>query len=99
MPRDENLSRPEKLSLSVSPEMASLLREAIQSGDYQSPPEILGEALRDWCLRREERRLAAEVLSQLWEEGVQSGAPEDGPAALAVLRGRLGLRGARGARA
>jgi antitoxin ParD1/3/4 len=42
------MSKLEKLSISLTPELASLVRSAVTGGDYASTSEVIREALRDW---------------------------------------------------
>ena len=42
----------ERLTITLSPEMASMVRHAVQSGEYVSNSEIMREALRYWSARR-----------------------------------------------
>ncbi len=42
----------EKLSIILTPEMASVVRQCDESGEYASSSEVIGEALRDWKLKR-----------------------------------------------
>jgi antitoxin ParD1/3/4 len=47
----------EKFSISLPPEMARIIHERVQTGEYASVSEVLREAMRAWLAR--ERRLAA----------------------------------------
>jgi antitoxin ParD1/3/4 len=47
----------EKLSITLPPEMARLIREKVSSGAYGSNSEVIRAALRGWFER--ERRIAA----------------------------------------
>ncbi|MGZ8362792.1 MAG: type II toxin-antitoxin system ParD family antitoxin [Caulobacteraceae bacterium] len=51
----------EKLSITITPEMAKTVRQSVQAGEYGSTSEVIREALRLWANEREERaeRLAA----------------------------------------
>lgn len=62
------MARAEKLSIALTPEMAELVRRAVDSGDYASASEVIREALRDWKTKR--------VFGQLWDEGLASGRAE-----------------------
>ena len=37
----------EKLSIALTPEMAAIVRQRVESGEYASSSEIIREALRD----------------------------------------------------
>ncbi len=42
----------EKMSVTLTPDLAALVREAVERGDYASPSEGIRDALRDWKLKR-----------------------------------------------
>ncbi len=71
----------EKLSVAVTPEMAALMREVVDAGEYASTSEVVRDALREWRTRRDERSRAVEELGRLWDEGIASGPMVDGEAA------------------
>jgi antitoxin ParD1/3/4 len=63
----------EKLSVALPADMAGLIRDAIESGDYATTGEVIREALRDW---EQKRRLAVredDQLRHLVGEGMESG--------------------------
>ena len=64
----------EKLSIALTPEFTSAIREAIASGDYASTSEVIRDALRAWKLHRRSQAIAVEELRRLWQEGLESGA-------------------------
>lgn len=68
----------EKLSVAVTPEMAALMRQAVESGEYASTSEVVRDAMREWRARRDERAKALEELGRLWDEGIASGPSVDG---------------------
>jgi antitoxin ParD1/3/4 len=59
----------EKISIALTPEMAGLVRRAVESGEYAST----SEALREWKQRRALRQQDIEELRRLWDEGLASG--------------------------
>ena len=63
----------EKVSIALTPEMATVVRQAVESGDYASNSEIVREALRDWKLKRALQQQEVEELRRLWQEGLHSG--------------------------
>ena len=63
----------EKVSIALTPEMATVVRQAVESGDYASNSEIVREALRDWKLKRALQQQEVEELRHLWQEGLHSG--------------------------
>lgn len=63
----------EKISIALTPDLAAMVQEAVESGGYASTSEVIREALRDW---REKRRLHEQQINEigrLWDEGIQSG--------------------------
>ncbi|MCL6708075.1 type II toxin-antitoxin system ParD family antitoxin [Pseudomonas sp. R2.Fl] len=67
------LSNVEKISVSLTPQHADLLRDAVNSGAYASGSEVIREALRDWSAKWLERRDDLARLQVLWAEGKASG--------------------------
>lgn len=45
----------ERLTVSLSGEIANTIREAVEAGDYASADDIVRSALQDWTLRRSHR--------------------------------------------
>ena len=75
----------EKLSIAVTPEMAALMREVVEAGEYASTSEVVRDALRDWEYRRKQRDQAIQELRLLIQEGIDSGPSVDGEQAMAQL--------------
>jgi antitoxin ParD1/3/4 len=67
------MAHAEKISVSVTPQQAELLRGAVESGAYNSSSEVIREAVRDWAAKWETRKNDIERLRQLWDEGKASG--------------------------
>lgn len=42
----------ERITITLTTEIAALVRGAVETGDYASSSEIIREALRDWRLKR-----------------------------------------------
>ena len=42
----------ERLTITLPPEMAAVVRQAVETGDYASSSEVIRAALRDWKLKR-----------------------------------------------
>lgn len=64
----------EKISISMSPQHAEILREAVESGAYASGSEVVREAMRDWAAKWAQRRGDILTLRTMWTEGKASGA-------------------------
>ena len=63
----------EKVSIALTPEIAAVVRQAVESGEYASNSEIVREALRDWKLKRALQQQEIEEIRRLWNEGLNSG--------------------------
>ncbi|MDP9592096.1 UNVERIFIED_ORG: antitoxin ParD1/3/4 [Shinella zoogloeoides] len=63
----------EKVSVSMTPQHADLLRDAVASGAYASGSEVIREAMRDWSAKWLQRRGDIATLKAMWEEGKASG--------------------------
>lgn len=64
----------ERISIALTQEMAAVVREAVESGEYASNSEVIRDALRDWKLKRTLQQQQIDELRRLWEEGLASGA-------------------------
>mgnify|MGYP001068475144 CR=1 FL=1 len=49
------MSELERLTITLTPELADTIKAAVNEGDYASASEVIREALRDWKTRRELR--------------------------------------------
>ncbi|MBY2927026.1 type II toxin-antitoxin system ParD family antitoxin [Rhizobium leguminosarum] len=65
----------EKISVSMTPQQADLMRDAVGSGAYASSSEVIREAMRDWSAKWETRKGDIERLRRFWDEGKTSGKP------------------------
>jgi antitoxin ParD1/3/4 len=63
----------EKLSIALTAEMAEVVRQCVESGEYASSSEIIREALRDWKLKRSLQQNELAQLRGLWHAGLASG--------------------------
>ena len=84
------MSKVEKLSVALTPDMAAEIRAAVQDGDYGSVSEVVRDALRDWRLRRKVETLEIDELRRLVQEGIDSGPSLEADAVFARLRARFG---------
>lgn len=66
----------EKLSVALTADMATIVRQAVASGDYASASEVVRDALREWQQRRAVDQDVVEQLRRLWNEGLASGPAE-----------------------
>lgn len=63
----------EKLSIALTSEMAAVVRQCVESGEYASSSEVIREALRDWKLKRALQHNEIDELRTLWRDGLNSG--------------------------
>jgi antitoxin ParD1/3/4 len=79
----------EKVSVALTPEMAAMMRRAVETGEYASASEVMREALREWKHRRMRRERAVDELGRLWDEGMASGPALGGDEVFDRIRNRL----------
>jgi antitoxin ParD1/3/4 len=84
------MSKVEKISVALTPDMAADLRAAVEGGDYGSVSEVVRDALRDWRLRRRFETVETEELRRLVQEGIDSGPGIDAAVVFERLRARYG---------
>jgi antitoxin ParD1/3/4 len=60
----------EKLSIALPSEMAAIVRQAVDVGEYSSNSEVIRDALRDWTHKRRMREQGVAGLRNLWQEAV-----------------------------
>lgn len=73
----------EKISIALPPEMVSIVKSAVATGEYASSSEVIRDALRDWTYKRTLRQQGIAELRQLWQQTLHDKTP--GVAADAVL--------------
>lgn len=84
----------EKLSIALPTEMANLVRQAVEAGEYSSQSEVVRDALRDWNQKRAARTRdmrtanSLEDLRKLWLEAAEDDESEtiDPETVFAALR-------------
>lgn len=88
------MSHVEKLSIALTPEMAAVVRQCVESGEYASSSEVIREALRDWGLKRSLQQTELSELRSLWQTGLDSGPGQltDMNAIKAEARKRLSIQ-------
>ncbi|MCF6286457.1 MAG: type II toxin-antitoxin system ParD family antitoxin [Candidatus Hydrogenedentes bacterium] len=86
------MSNVEKLSVALTSELATMVRDAVHTGKYASSSEVIREALRDWEYNHALREQGLSALRSLWEEGIASGPSNlvDFAAIKAEARKRMG---------
>jgi len=63
----------DKRSITLSPELAETVDEAVAAGEYASASEVIRDALRQWKERRELLGYTVEELRALVQQGIDSG--------------------------
>ena len=63
----------ERVTVSMSAEMAAILRQTVEGGEYASTSEIVRDALRDWTRARDTERRDLEALREAIRVGLDSG--------------------------
>jgi antitoxin ParD1/3/4 len=61
------------MHIALKSALAEIVQQAVESGEYASHDEVVGEALLEWRLRRALNRTEHDALCRLWDEGVASG--------------------------
>ena len=64
------MSKVTKISVALPAEMAAMVDQAVESGDYATGSEVIREALREW---KQRRRPTDQQLLDFWNEGIASG--------------------------
>lgn len=83
-----DMSKIEKISVALTPELASMVKQAVGEGTYASTSEVIRDALRLWKQRAERHDETLSEIRQLWQEGIESGPSEAGDIVMARLRRR-----------
>lgn len=67
------MSTVEKISIALTPDLALMVRKAVEEGYYASTSEVVREALRDWKQKQSLHEQQNQALRQLWQAGITSG--------------------------
>ena len=82
------MSKIDKISIAITREQHAKIKAAVNRGDYASTSEVIRTALREWELKEELRRLEGERIGRLWDEGIASGPPVEGPPVMERLHAK-----------
>jgi antitoxin ParD1/3/4 len=69
----------EKISIALPPEMVSMVREAVEAGEYSSSSEVVREALREWSHKRSLREKGLDELRRVWQQALEDDSPGVSP--------------------
>jgi antitoxin ParD1/3/4 len=86
----------DKRSITLSPELAAAVDEAVETGEFNSASEAIRDALRQWKERRDLLGYTVEELRKLWDEGVASGPSTPGNEVMERLQAKYAAMSARG---
>ena len=89
------MSNVERVTVTVSADLAAALRQTVEGGEYASASEIVREALRDWTRKRDREQRDIEALRQLVRAGDESGPGIAASDVLAELRELIAERRAK----
>ena len=65
----------EKISIALPREMVTLVRGAVETGEYASTSEVVRDALRDWTAKRTLMQQGMEELRRVWQQAVSDNSP------------------------
>lgn len=83
----------ERITVTLTADMAQIIKAAVNSGDYASNSEIVREALRDWRFKQLTQRRELEALRQDINKGIDDineGRVQDFDAGRIVAKGEIG---------
>lgn len=67
------MSKVQKISIALTPEMNAMVQEAVQSGEFATASEVVRDALRYWKEREKAKAEATAHLRSLIQAGIDSG--------------------------
>ncbi len=82
------MAHAQPVTISLTPEMAAMVRRKVEDGEYTSVSEVVREALRDWSRKQSAEQQELHELRALLNEAAGSGPGEDGATVFARLRAR-----------
>mgnify|MGYP001175054948 CR=1 FL=1 len=90
------MSTIERMTITVPSEMAAILRQSVDGGEYASTSEVVREALREWMRRRDTDRRDLDALREAIRIGDESGSSIPAETVFAELRDVIARRRAQG---
>lgn len=90
------MSTIERMTITVPSEMAAILRQSVDGGEYASTSEVVREALREWMRRRDTDRRDLDALREAIRLGDESGSSIPAETVFADLRDVIARRRAQG---
>lgn len=86
------MSTIERMTITVPSEMAAILRQSVDGGEYASTSEVVREALREWMRRRATDRRDLDALREVIRLGDESGSSIPAETVFAELRDVIARR-------
>jgi antitoxin ParD1/3/4 len=65
------MSKIERVTFTLPLKLASVVKEAVESGEYASSSEVIREALRDWMAKHDAEQRALADLREMIAEGME----------------------------
>jgi antitoxin ParD1/3/4 len=65
----------EKMSIALPKEMATVVRQAVATGEYASSSEVVRDALRGWNERRGLKQKSLKTLGRFWRQALEDKRP------------------------
>lgn len=90
------MSTIERMTITVPSEMAAILRQSVDGGEYASASEVVREALREWMRRRDTDRRDLDTLREAIRMGDESGSSIPAETVFAELRDVIARRRSQG---
>ncbi|MCE2564586.1 type II toxin-antitoxin system ParD family antitoxin [Komagataeibacter sp. FNDCF1] len=90
------MSTIERMTITVPSEMAAILRQSVDGGEYASTSEVVREALREWMRRRDTDRRDLDTLREAIRLGDESGSSIPAETVFAELRDMIARRRSQG---
>jgi len=78
----------DKRSITLSPDLAAAVDDAVEAGEFNSASEAIRDALRQWKERRDLLGYTVEELRALWTMGASSGEAKLGRAVMDRLQAK-----------
>ena len=82
------MAKVEEITVALSEDTLSVVRDAVASGEYASAGEVVRDALRDWKVKHRLSRIELDEMRQLVQEGADSGPRIDADLVFARLRAK-----------
>ena len=65
------MSNVERVTFTLPTKLASVLKDAVESGEYASSSEVIRDALRDWISKHDAEQRALADLREMVREGME----------------------------